>query len=331
MRQLRRWLVCSAATFCACAPAAAAIIYVSPSGNGTNGSSWTNAYTGLQAALAAAAPGDQIWVRGTTNPLYPTIYRPGTNRSDTFTIPIDVKVYGGFAGTEDSDELNLRNEFAHPTYLDGDIGTLNDASDNSYHVVTIVEADRVTTKLSGFVIQNGNANGSGDDEDYGGGIFLAGSGVDGGPSLDRLTIRNNKATSAGGGVYCASFGYWTYLTNCRFEYNSVTSSSGNGGALSTAGTGGVILQNCVFFDNDSAGVGGAIGLTGTVKSFVANCTFNANTATGIELDGVRYGHSIYATELLSVYNTISWGNGTSGLQFDSSSDSDIATYFHNVK
>ena len=40
----------------------ATVYYVSPSGNGSTGLSWANAYTSIQPALAAAAIGDEIWV-----------------------------------------------------------------------------------------------------------------------------------------------------------------------------------------------------------------------------------------------------------------------------
>ncbi len=285
-------MLCSAATLCTCASAAADIIYVSADGDDSNGSSWGHAYTDLQAGLAAAAPGDEVWVKGTTDVQSPAIYKPGANRSDSFVILQDRSVYGGFAGTEGVLERTLRNEFAHPTYLDGDIGTANDASDNSYHVVTIDDADHLTTKLSGFTIRNGNANASSGTTAYGGGIYVTGSTFEG-PSLDRLVLSGNKAKLGGGGVYSDDPALW--LTNCRFEFNEVTDAAGEGGGLSLQGTSFAQLQNCVFYSNSSGGIGGGACLTGFKESEFFNCTFHANTATGIELSGsVRYGHSICA-------------------------------------
>ena len=38
---------------------------------GNNGQTWENAFTDLQAALAAALPGDQVWVAGGYGPEWP--------------------------------------------------------------------------------------------------------------------------------------------------------------------------------------------------------------------------------------------------------------------
>ena len=70
---------------------AASLCYVNVNSPGPthNGTSWANAYTSLQSALSGCS---QVWVAA-------GVYKPGTNRTDTFTIPPAVAVYGGFAGT----------------------------------------------------------------------------------------------------------------------------------------------------------------------------------------------------------------------------------------
>src|SRR5690349_3090286 len=77
--------------------ATAGVIYVRASAAGSNdGTSWTNAYVSLQAALEDADNGDEIWVAaGTYTPAVP----PGP-RSVAFELNRGVALYGGFAGTE---------------------------------------------------------------------------------------------------------------------------------------------------------------------------------------------------------------------------------------
>ena len=69
-------------------------IYVKADAVGLDdGTSWTNAYTDLQGAIAAALNGDEIWVAAGT-------YKPtsGTDRSFSFWLKTGVGIYGGFAG-----------------------------------------------------------------------------------------------------------------------------------------------------------------------------------------------------------------------------------------
>ncbi len=63
----------------------------SPGGDGTT---WATAYDSLSTALTAAQSGDQIWVAAGTY-------------VGNFTLALEVKLYGGFVGTET--ELSQRN------------------------------------------------------------------------------------------------------------------------------------------------------------------------------------------------------------------------------
>lgn len=103
--------------------------YVVASGGLPSGpcDSWGAACT-LQRALTVAVAGDEIWVQQGT-------YMPGTARADTFAIPNGVAVYGGFVGTETA--RSQRNPDPASTILSGDIGTVGNRTDNSFHIVTI--------------------------------------------------------------------------------------------------------------------------------------------------------------------------------------------------
>ena len=69
-------------------------IYVNLNASGSgDGSSWDNAFTNLESALAAANSGDEIWVAKGT-------YKPGDTREDSFQLKDGGSIYGGFAATE---------------------------------------------------------------------------------------------------------------------------------------------------------------------------------------------------------------------------------------
>src|ERR1700741_619917 len=78
------------------APASAQVIHVDDTAVGANdGTSWQDAFTDLQSALAVQAINSVIWVaRGT--------YKPTTSLDRNTTFEIYCDVYGGFDGTETS-------------------------------------------------------------------------------------------------------------------------------------------------------------------------------------------------------------------------------------
>src|SRR5262249_6642077 len=126
-----------------------AVWYVNAAAAGRHtGTSWADADTDLQAALASAQPGDQVWVAQGT-------YKPtgGTDRTASFPLKEGVAVYGGFAGTET--RLTERVLAHHDTVLSGDLGAPGNFSDDSYHVVTSTSLGAHAV-LDGFTIAAGN-------------------------------------------------------------------------------------------------------------------------------------------------------------------------------
>ena len=114
----------------------ATIRYVKHNASGSNnGNSWTNAYVALQDAINAASSGDELWVAaGTYKPtrIPSTGATSSSSRDLSFYLDKNIKIYGGFAGTETL--LSQRNISENQVTLSGDIGTIGSNSDNCYHV-----------------------------------------------------------------------------------------------------------------------------------------------------------------------------------------------------
>ena len=264
---------------------AASTRYAAPTVVGSGDcSSWANACT-LQTALTGASSGDTIWVKAGTH--YPTA---STDRTISFVLKNGVSVYGGFEGTETL--LSQRDPSANPTILSGDIGTVNDTSDNAYHVV-VGSGTNSTAVLDGVTITAGNGNGGGDDG-KGGGLYNR----DGNPTVSNVTFSNNMA-GQGGGMYNdhTSTGSSPTLTSVTFYSNTA---SYGGGLYNLVGS-NATLTNVTFYNNHAAPRGGAI-YNNNSTPVLTNVTFGANTAPGggsaIYLD---YGNPI-------IQDSIFWGS-----------------------
>ncbi len=209
-------------------------LYVRASATGANnGSTWADAFTDLQSALTYPCSQSltEIWVAA-------GLYKPTstTTRTASFSILSGVQVYGGFVGTETA--LNQRPTGQLLTTLSGEIGNTATTADNSYHVVRFYRAS-AQTRLDGFVITGGNANGSGIDNS-GGGIYNDGrfSGNVSSPSIRNCLFTGNTASIYGGALFNAGNDGGNsspQLVSCAFENNSSPFSAGaifnNGGSL----------------------------------------------------------------------------------------------------
>lgn len=273
------------------------VLYVKADAVGIgNGTSWTDAYSDLQdaLALAVAVAGNDIWVATGT-------YTPGVpgDQSATFRLKSGVGIYGGFVGTEVL--RSERNPAANLTILSGDLKG-NDLevlepselmgeptrSDNSYHVVTGSAGDE-TAILDGFIITGGNARGSGHSN--GGGMINAWKAattttgrtddiepMPANPTVVDCTFHRNSAAVNGGGIYNER-GDPT-ITDCVFSENH-----GNGAPLGQGGggvhnvRGSLTLRRCQFQGNTS--IGGGAGLyNNSASPTVIDTTFEGNRVTG---------------------------------------------------
>lgn len=285
-------------------PAQTRIIYVKANAVGANnGSSWTNAYTSLQSALAAANPTwrdrVEVWIAQGT-------YKPtsGADRNAAFALKNRVNIYGGFSGSETA--RSQRNIAANPTFLSGDLqGNDNTTispteptrSDNSYHVVT---DNVITAVLDGVIITGGNANGDGSTTpDDGGGLYSSGS-----PTLRNVTLKDNTALRDGGGLL--SSGGSPSLVNVAFLRNRTHY---RGGGIANFNNTPRLAQ-VIFSGNDARYQGGGLYTLGSNVTLI-NTTFYSNTATyysNSEGGGIyNYGAASAPTNV-TIANSILWGN-----------------------
>ena len=231
-------------------------IYVNKTATGNNnGTSWTDAFTDLQDAIDVNCSNVEIWVAAGT--YYPTASPDGTTtdpRNKAFHLGMDMKIYGGFAGTET--QLSARDAAANITRLSGDIDNASGGAGNAgnaYHV--IITADlTVAAVIDGFTIEGGNANGSGTISyqsisfyrDYGGGMGNYSSS----PTITNSTFTNNNSAFDGGGMLNYSSSSPT-ITNSTFANNYAE--YGGGGMVNINGC-SPMITNSIIWNNGSSEV-----------------------------------------------------------------------------
>ena len=272
----------------------AQITYVNINATGlNNGSSWTNAYTDLHLATYNVTSGE-IWVaQGTYTPTKNAAGNTPTNISQqTFRVRFNVKVYGGFIGTETL--RTQRNWKNNPTILSGQLG----ASTKAYNVVTF-DANSNTTELDGFTVQNGQANGS--TELFGGAIVMINNSS---PTIRNCKFLDNIAQQHGGAIH--AYGGAPKFENCEFKNNHTNQY--DGGAMYVNGATSTTIVNCLFNGNVAARHGGTMVLINTTTSKVWNCTFVNNQRGAGGLGGVILLSATVGSPVMNVNNCIFYNN-----------------------
>ncbi|MBD3863836.1 T9SS type A sorting domain-containing protein [Olleya marilimosa] len=129
-------------------------VYVDANASGANnGSSWTDAFTTIDAALVGATPNSKLWVaKG--------VYKPTAKNTPLEINDTSVAIYGGFDGTETqlSDrDLSLINT-TNATIITGDMNGddidgdfTSNKSDNADRLI-LVDATNIT--IDGFILEN---------------------------------------------------------------------------------------------------------------------------------------------------------------------------------
>ena len=290
------------------------VIFVDADNTSGNGTSWATAYPTLQEALATAGFGEQIWIAEGT-------YTPGSNRTDTFSLPYSVSIYGGFDGTETS--TTKRDIAGHPTILTGDINNTPETdSDDVYHVVTLPSG--YISSLDGVTITKGYANGNGTNQSIGAGIYQ----LYGFLGITNCTIFDNYSTKEGAGVY--SYGGATTYTNCLLDSN--ISAKNGGGIYATLSvttlTGTTLTQNRILRYQPLYAEGGGMHMNGGTLT-IDDCIFDNNSAFfGLGIADGGTGGALYAKQAITTITDTTFKNNRAftggGIYFVEISTSQIA-------
>ena len=259
------------------------IIYVDDDAAGANdGSSWENAYTFLQEALADANSAEKpVEIRVAQG-----IYRPNQGlvaipefdwRTTTFQLINGVALTGGYAGLG-KPAPNARDVELYETILSGDlngddvqVGDPCDLPDeptraeNSYSVVTTNRVD-ATAVLDGFIITGGSADGP-FPYDSGGGMYNYISS----PTLTHCIFSGNLAGHEGQGGAMYNMASNPTLTNCILNGNSANNGGGMYNDYSSPS-----LSGCTFSRNSAQRGGAMYNYDGA--TILTDCTFGGNSA-----------------------------------------------------
>ncbi|MBQ8761172.1 MAG: right-handed parallel beta-helix repeat-containing protein [Bacteroidales bacterium] len=299
-------------------PDANNIIYVKANGTG-DGSSWANATSDLQFAIARAggiSPRPAIWVAKGT-------YRGDAGDNAAFCLSSGVSIYGGFAGDEPHNyDLSQRDFVTNAAILDGM---------NTKRV--LLQLDNFTSEtavvIDGFTIRNGYD----DSSDGGAAAYLR----------NYTTLRNCQVYDNVSERYCGAIrisGSSSIIENCVIRNNRHNYSSYGGGGVYLYSA---KIINSKITDNYSDGQGGGIYASG---GYIINCLVSNNTA---QMSGGIYGSPAlvlnttvvknssehdYATDYagLRVYsstnvvNCIVWGNTHNGEYSEVISSGGSVTY-----
>ncbi|MFC1820223.1 choice-of-anchor Q domain-containing protein [Thermodesulfobacteriota bacterium] len=221
------------------------IRYVKNTGSDANdGLSWSTPKLTIQAAINSANPGDDVWVLAGSYVEGLVIDRP-------------LRLMGIEAETDTFDDLIGRTATT-PAMVFG----------TGYLHTIHINADAV---IDGLYVSGGNANGTGEYENIGGGIFAE----NGSSVIRNCTIANNTAANWGGGM--TLFGV-QQVSDCTITVNQITNVTGGGHGVSVHGDS--IFSNVIFTSNGTTtvvGYGGGVYVSSSTPTFT-QCTFYANAA-----------------------------------------------------
>jgi len=239
-------------------------IYVDIQAAGANnGSSWADAYTSLQDALAASVSGDEVWVADGV--YYPDVGAglADNDRSLSFVIKEGVKVYGGFDGGETS--LAARAWQTHRAILSGDLAQddttdgaglvlsyTDQAGSNAYSVVRFANTTNAAV-LDGFYVTAGAAVGDGcpSENGCGGDILVQSDSDTAGPAISNLVVSGCSAAAVGGGM-----AVWRAAALRLSNITLAGNHADTGGGLSLVYRGKAVIEGASIITNSALFAGG---------------------------------------------------------------------------
>jgi hypothetical protein len=235
------------------------IRYVREGATGS-GNSWADASGDLQSQIRLTGA-EQVWVAQGT-------YKPGpagnTDRNARFAMKNGVRILGGFPASG-TPAITDRNPTSFPTVLSGDIGEAGNPADNVYNVINNPPVLTSTAVLDGFVIRDGNANGS--DYRFRGGGMINNDNCS--PTLINCSFVSNSA-SEGGGIFNNFFSNPT-LINCSFIGNSASFGGAVNNYNSNPG-----FTNCSFLGNTASQQGSVLFSSYNIDLTLTNCVLFNN-------------------------------------------------------
>ncbi len=267
-------------------------IYVATDGNGTDGSSWVNAYINIQTAIDASSSGDEIWVK--EGVYYADPQAPGlaedVDRSLSIILKSGVKLYGGFtadeAGIEDRPMADLNGngvidvwEYSSPSVISGEIQNDDDNTNNTQHLVIISDGVDAGTLLNGFTIEEGYSDATSTVSGVGTYTFSSGV-IIGGGAVSGCIVQECESNSSfdgyGGGICAVN----ADVSGCFVDGCTITGKGVYGGGvyLNASEMKGIVVNNCGLVSPEASGLvsgGGIFSTTSVIDScFIYRCSAN---------------------------------------------------------
>jgi|GEM_PF-5659456 len=251
------------------------IFYVDKDASGTaNGSSWTNAYTTIYAAVAAVnTSGDQNIEIRIAKGTY--LVSSSNNRSAWLNISAKTRVaiIGGYtANTTLPEERDLEGNV---TIISGDIGTSDYSDDNTYHVIKYDggSGNIMGLELNGVTITRGRSDGT-SEEAYGGGVYVKGNAS---LFVKDCIFKQNYGNSFVALYYNQNSTYASRTSICSIYDSQLNNNISTGDGIVSILSKKSIIDDVIFNNNQTSGSGGGVKVSVHSMS-IENVLFKDNSA-----------------------------------------------------